>query len=255
VTVRLWVGAMGSGKTLGAVMDLYGRRKRSPDLPIMTNLGRLDLPGIPVELISVEMGLDEMFQAMLAFRQGVLLLDEAGVFLPSRMWHRVPLELSAKWAQLRKDGVDLYITALWTGSIVKDLREIVMQTTSCSSYRRFGFFVMTSYSGTMVGNKRFFETRAIRFFRPGLAGKLYDTLGKVKAPDWGGRAHIKVGETGDVDNKSNELDGGDSGHGAGLGVFAGAGLGSGGDGGRGLVPGAADDSGDSADASGNRGQA
>jgi hypothetical protein len=188
--VRGWIGQMGSGKTYCAVMDCYARRKANPELPVMTNLSRLDLPGVPVQFLSVDDGLDVMFGQMRDFREGIMLLDEVGIFLPSRMWAKVPLELSAKWAQLRKDGVDLMWTAIWVGSVVKDLREITMETTICTSWQRFGWFFMRTYSSTRVESKKFYQGMHIRIFRPGLAGRLYDTMGKVKAPDWAGRSRL-----------------------------------------------------------------
>jgi hypothetical protein len=169
-------------------MDLHAIRKRYPDMPVMTNLSRLDLPGAPVETISVDEGLDEMWDRMAGFREGKLFLDEVGVFLPSRMWAHIPLQLQAKWAQLRKDGIDLFTTAITISSMVKDLRDITWETNVCSSWQRFGFFIVRTYSGIRVGDKRFYQGSHFRPFRPGLAGKLYDTMGKVKAPQWAGKS-------------------------------------------------------------------
>ena len=187
MTVKGYCGLFGSGKTYAAVMEIYGQRKRNNWLPVMTNLGRLNLPGVPVDYLSIgegEEGLEEMWEKLRGFKQGILLLDEVGVFLPARLWNKIPVYLSQKWAQLRKDGVDLLWSCIRPSNAVKDLRDITFETYWCTSWQRFGFFVLTAYSYTSVGDKRYYQGRHMRWFRPGLAGRLYDTYGKVGAPEW-----------------------------------------------------------------------
>lgn len=204
MTVKGYCGLFGSGKTYAAVLECYGARRRDNWLPIMTNLGRLDLPGIPVEYLHIgegEAGLDAMWAKLGGFKHGILLLDEVGVFLPARLWNKIPIHVSQKWAQLRKDGVDLLWTCIRPANAVKDLRDITFETCWCNSWQRFGFFALAWYSYTAVGDKRYFQGRQFKLFRPGLAGKLYDTYGKVNAPLWAGSsAPPKVAPlvTGDV---------------------------------------------------------
>ncbi len=186
MTVEGYCGLFGSGKTYAMVIEAYNARKRNPDLPIMTNLGRLDLPGAPCRLIGQGEPLQEMMQALVDFHDGYLLLDEVGVFLPARLWSKMPAELCWKWAQLRKDAVELRWTCIRPANAVKDLRDITFETHWCTSWRRFGFFVVKHYSYTSVLDKRYFQSQKWMRFRKGLAGRLYDTLGKVKAPEFAG---------------------------------------------------------------------
>jgi hypothetical protein len=166
------------------VMEVYNARRRNPDVPVMTNLERLDLPGAPVEFLLASDTLDEMLTKMAEFRNGYLLLDEVGVFLPSRVWNKMPVELSWKWQQLRKDGIELRWTCIRPANVVKDLRDITFETHWCSSARRFGFFIVAHYAYTAVGEKKYYQSRSLMRFRPGLSSKLYDTMGKVQAPSF-----------------------------------------------------------------------
>ena len=184
MTVEGYCGLFGSGKTYAMVMEAYNARQRNPEVPVMTNLGRLDLPGAPVTLLGGGQTMDAMMAALIAFSNGYLLLDEVGVFLPSRLWSKMPIELTWKWAQLRKDAVELRWTCIRPSNCVKDLRDITFETHWCSSWRRLGFFSLQHYSYTAVGDKRYYQSMSWKRFRPALAGRLYDTMGKVKAPEF-----------------------------------------------------------------------
>lgn len=197
-----YTGLFGSGKTYAAVMEADRRRRKSPETPVMTNLQRLDLPGAPVHYLWKYASVDAMLGAMAEFaccdgiqtgqlhsaecngRGAFLLLDEVGVYLNSRVWNRIPPELSWKWQQLRKDGIDLIWTCIRPANVVKDIRDITWETHWCESWKMFGFFVETVYSYTAVGEKKYYQGRSYRWFSPRRAGRLYDSMGKVKAPEW-----------------------------------------------------------------------
>lgn len=217
MVIEGYTGMVGSGKTYAAVMETYRRRQRDPRMPVMTNLTRLDLPGDPVHYLWQYDTDEEMFAAMSSFNactcpsvsehqrrelvgqmdgcpqvsQATMLLDEVGVFLPSRVWNRMPPELSRKWNQVRKDRIDVLWTCVRAPNVVKDLRDITMRTAWCESWKGvgalmpgLGFFTQSWYSYTAVGDKRYKESGGgVKRFRPGLAAKLYDTMGKVQAPD------------------------------------------------------------------------
>ena len=189
MTVEGYCGLFGSGKTYAAVMETYKRRQRDPHLPVMTNLTKLNLPGDPVEYCWGYDDPEEMLAAMARFEGGVMLLDEVGVFLPARVWNRMPPQLSWKWNQLRKERIDLLWTCIRPANVVKDLRDITMETHWCESWQGvgklipgMGFFTQSTYSYTAVGDKKYFQSKAFRRFRPELASQLYDTMGKVQQP-------------------------------------------------------------------------
>ena len=75
MTVEAYCGLFGSGKTYAMVEEAYRARQRKPELPILTNLGRLDLPGAPVGLLSISDGLTAVTDKLAQFHDGYLLLD------------------------------------------------------------------------------------------------------------------------------------------------------------------------------------
>jgi len=177
--VRGRTGLFGSGKTLGMVQEAYHVRERHPDVPVMTNLSRLALPGAPVFLLN-ELGTEaEIMDALVAFKNGYLLLDEVGVYLPSRRWNKMADVLMAKWQQMRKDGVEMRWTCIRPSQVVKDIRDITFETAWCESWRRLGFFTENWYSYTMVQDKKFFLYRNISLLRGKRMRAAYDSMGKV----------------------------------------------------------------------------
>ncbi len=217
MTVEGYCGLFGSGKTLAMVMHAYKARQRNPDLPVMTNLGILNLPGAPVQFLQQARSQEQMFAMLNEFRccdgfgpegdlehretcngrGALLLLDEVGVYLPARAWAKMPGELVWKWQQLRKDGIDLLWTTIRPNNVVKDLRDITSETHWCTSWRRFGFFTLRHYAYTQVNDRTCYQGRSYLFFRPGLAGKLYNTMGKVSGAHFlDGRAKLAQSEAG-----------------------------------------------------------
>jgi len=179
VSIRGRTGLFGSGKTLGMVQEAYHVRERNPDVRILTNLGRLELPGRPVELLGDAEDESEQMRRLLAFEHGYLLLDEVGVYLPARRWNRMADDLMAKWQQMRKDGIEMRWTCIRPAQVVKDIRDITWETAWCSSYRRLGFFVENWYSYTAIQDARYFMYRNISLLRGAKMRAAYDSMGKV----------------------------------------------------------------------------
>jgi len=179
VSIRGRTGLFGSGKTLGMVQEAYHVRERNPDVRVLTNLGRLTLPGRPVELLGDAEDEAGQMRRLLAFEDGYLLLDEVGVYLPARRWNRMADELMAKWQQMRKDGIEMRWTCIRPAQVVKDIRDITWETAWCSSYRRLGFFVENWYAYTAIQDPRFFMYRNISLLRGAKMRAAYDSMGKV----------------------------------------------------------------------------
>jgi len=179
MAVRGRCGLFGSGKTYGMVQEAWHVRKKHPDVPVMTNLARLNLPGAPVQLLG-DLGTEqEILDALVGFSGGYLLLDEVGVYLPSRRWNKMADALMNKWQQLRKDGVEMRWTCIVPSQVVKDLRDITFETAWCSSYRKVGFFIENWYSYTRIQEKKFFMYRNVSLLRSAEMRKVYDSMGKV----------------------------------------------------------------------------
>jgi len=180
VSIRGRTGLFGSGKTLGMVQEAMHVRERNPDVRVLTNLARLNLPGRPVELLGDAEDEAGQMRRLIEFENGYLLLDEVGVYLPARRWNRMADELMAKWQQMRKDGIELRWTCIRPAQVVKDLRDITWETAWCSSYRRIGFFVENWYSYTAVQDPRYFMYRNISLLRGAKMRAAYDSMGKVQ---------------------------------------------------------------------------
>lgn len=112
----------------------------------------------PLDLVQVE--------------NGLVLLDEAGLWLPSFIWRKIPESLIWKLAQIRKDGLDLFYTAQNAARVVKVLREITYESVMC--WKFFGVRVQKVYTGCLDD----FVCYSFGVFRPGV-WKMYDTLEKV----------------------------------------------------------------------------
>lgn len=179
------------------VMEAERARRRNPELPVMTNLGRLDLTGAPCELLADSRDMQDALDRIADFKGGYLLLDEVGVYLPARVWNKMPAELGWKWQQLRKDGVELRWTCIRPANVVKDLRDITWETGWCTSMKRLGFFMVAWYSYCAVGDQKFYQARTFFRMNRATATRLYDTTGKVEGALFDGHAFrgVSAGET------------------------------------------------------------
>lgn len=188
------MGLFGSGKSAAMVMEAYRARRRDPEIRVMHNLSRLDLPGAPTESLAEARSLEDMLEMLAEFKGGYLLIDEAGVYLPARVWSRMPAELSWKWQQLRKDQVELRWTCIRPNNVVKDLRDITFETHWCESYKKLGFMRQRHYGYTAVNDPKYLRATTFHRFRPKLWGQLYDTLGKVEAAAFVPRSKVSAGD-------------------------------------------------------------
>jgi hypothetical protein len=65
------------------------------------------------------------YSDLLNVHDGVLLFDEAHMWLPSRLFDLIPVEVIAFWSQHRKVGVDVYLATQRYGSVDAIVRELV----------------------------------------------------------------------------------------------------------------------------------
>lgn len=121
-SIRAFVGANGSGKTLGAVA-LVARPALSAGVPVYATF-RINHPNAHVLRSWDVTGL----------RDCVLILDEVSAAFPSRASMGMPHELVSVLGQLRKPGVQVVWTApAWSRADVV-LREVTQVVTVCRSY-------------------------------------------------------------------------------------------------------------------------
>jgi len=127
--IRGYFGLPGSGKTYSMVRDIQyeGRGKR-----IYSNF-KIDVPNAK-EIILLDKPID-----LKKCHDGIVLLDEAGLWLPSFIWKKIPEDLIWKLAQVRKAGLDLWYTAQNPARVVKVLRELTYESVYMEKW--FMFFV------------------------------------------------------------------------------------------------------------------
>jgi hypothetical protein len=162
IMIRGYFGLPGSGKTYAMTRDAINECKGrvvytnyDVDIPDAAEIIKLKRPH---ELVNV--------------RNGLCLIDEAGLWLPSFIWKRIPEQLIWQLAQVRKNGIDLFYTAQNPARVVKVLREITFE--SIHSEKFFKIFIQHIYTGI---NDKKMCTR-ILFFSRKVANR-YDTYQKV----------------------------------------------------------------------------
>lgn len=105
-------------------------------------------------------------------KDGLVLLDEAGLWMPSIIWKKIPEQLIWKLAQVRKDGLDLWYSAQNPARVVKVLRELTFESVWCQKF--FSFFLQK----VMAGIDDSLICWRVLLFSKKVASK-YDTLQKV----------------------------------------------------------------------------
>lgn len=141
------------------------------------------------------------YSDLLNVYDGVLLFDEAHMWLPSRQFDLIPVEVIAFWSQHRKVGVDVYLATQRYGSvdaIVRDLVAFVYWARPAPFWLRLFLFpwargrkilrytsIMDESLGTMVKQaKGLFEgvTRNSVVILDPLAASCYDTYAIFEPP-------------------------------------------------------------------------
>jgi len=119
--IRGYLGLPGAGKTFSMVNDAWQLFRKNPQ-QVYTNMAGLRFP----EAIYVD-GLD----GLLHVDNGLVLFDEAGVSLSSRYWQSVSRDLLMRFAQVRKNGLDLWWTSQHENRVDTVLREISNEYVRC----------------------------------------------------------------------------------------------------------------------------
>lgn len=169
-SVEGYLGLPGSGKSFTMGYDAYQLRKRYPNMPVYTNIP-LTLPGNgPI----IEM---EDWEDLVNAENGLVILDEVNLWMPARVWAKVPGALLWKLAQVRKSGLKVLWTAQSHKRVDTVLRELTFHTHVCKSWKRLGFFLVRSYGGILG------EPEGLRFVPFSATYKnVYGTHDYVKLP-------------------------------------------------------------------------
>lgn len=124
--ILAYTGVPGSGKTAGMVRDAVMNYRQSvlkkAPLTIYTNMCSLLIPG---------MVFLNGYEDLQRINKGIVLIDEVGVYMPSRLWASVPREVLSALVQSRHNSLDLYYTAQFFEQVDKILREITSVEVRC----------------------------------------------------------------------------------------------------------------------------
>jgi hypothetical protein len=63
-------------------------------------------------------------EEVLDVREGLVLMDEAGLIAPAAFWNKIPYEYLASWRQHRKNGLDIWYTAQDLQDVATPLRRV-----------------------------------------------------------------------------------------------------------------------------------
>jgi hypothetical protein len=163
--IRAYFGLPGAGKTY---MMTQHAQKLCKGRDVYTNYDIL-APGAK-NIFKMDNPMD-----FLGAENGLVLIDEAGLWLPSFIWRSIPTQMIWKIAQTRKFGIDLLYTAQDPARVVKPLREITFESVYV---KRFFKFVSMEYVSGIKGKP---ISREFSIINPKGTGSLYDSLQKVEA--------------------------------------------------------------------------
>jgi len=169
-----YVGLMGSGKTYAATRRA-GQALRE---------GRLVLANYQIEGALYWADWGEMFDFSLDIwtkrEKGLIIVDEANIMLPSRVWQKMDPRLLMFWAQSRKIGVDVIWTAQHESRVDTSVREITYQIWRCRKYGKL--FQTTAYLPEALRKEKGRPIKRSFFFRREWVCTLYDTYQIISPP-------------------------------------------------------------------------
>jgi GTPase SAR1 family protein len=164
--INLIVGKPGSGKTYyltHLAYKFYNQNKK-----IYSNFF-IDLPGI-----IYYKNLKELENA----ENGIIIMDEAQIFLNSRKWDMLPEFFQYKLQQHRKDGLDIWASTQHEARLDTVFREIVGRFFVVHRFFHL-FFVITEFDpNEMKRNLKTVQSMRFVLFSKKIAS-LYDTFKKI----------------------------------------------------------------------------
>ena len=138
--LRLYWGLQGHGKTYNMIADAVEKMKECP-VHVYTNMAEAR---IPEAVYFCDM------QQIIGLSDGLILLDETGILMPSAFWQEAGRDMLVRLCQMRKRGLDMYYTCQRLTGTNVNLREQTNETVHC---RKVGplFFKATQQPDTKAG--------------------------------------------------------------------------------------------------------
>lgn len=116
--IEAFIGLPGQGKTYNMTRKAYLKAKNYKRV-IYSNY-RLNFP----EKDKIEVHYFKDITEIMNVNNALILVDEAGVFLPAQIWRNIPFEFLRFIRQHRHNGVDLWYTAQDLEDVAKPLRSL-----------------------------------------------------------------------------------------------------------------------------------
>jgi len=137
--IEAYTGLPGMGKT-------YNMTKNALD--VIAKGKKLQSKGKPYKRVFANYKLEgaEYFKELSELENEkniLILIDEAGIYLPSQAWKSIPFEFIRQMRQSRHDGIDLWYTAQDFKDVATYLRRITHFEHRCS--RLWRFFTIKTY--------------------------------------------------------------------------------------------------------------
>lgn len=126
--VESFVGLPGHGKTYHMTKKAFFLAKYKKKV-VYSNY-KIDFPGIETHYF-------KSLNDILNVNNALILIDEAGIYLPSQAWQSIPFEFICKLRQHRHDGVDLWYTAQDAQDVATYLRRITQLEHSFNKMWKF----------------------------------------------------------------------------------------------------------------------
>lgn len=157
--IEAYTGLPGAGKTYNMVRRAYAKHLQ----------GKKIYANFKTTFATYYKELDEIF----GIQDAIVLIDEAGIYLPAQAWNKIPFEFMRSIRQHRKNGLDMYYTAQDLQDVATALRRVTQfqrdinrtwkfcfeRTTNPRTKEKYGFEIS-------ILNKKIFD--------------LYDTYDEVE---------------------------------------------------------------------------
>lgn len=161
--IEAFTGLPGQGKTYlmtkKAIQEMKKGRKVYANYPLEGSISYEDISEI------------------LTVRQGLVLIDEAGLLIPAQFWTRLPYQYLQAWRQHRKGGIDIWYTAQDLHDVGTSLRRV---TQFVNDIQRIGPLMINRINNPRSKEKYGFTLHLLskKIF------KMYDTTHFIKAPEY-----------------------------------------------------------------------
>lgn len=108
--IEAYTGLPGEGKTYSMVKAAYKEFKN----------GKKIYANFKTTFAIQYKELDEIYEA----KNAIVLIDEAGIYLPAQAWNKIPFEFMREIRQHRKNGLDMWYTAQDMQDVATALRRV-----------------------------------------------------------------------------------------------------------------------------------